>query len=55
MKTAEKEITFNPHLFNRESKRRLSLEKIKETIRTGKVNVKKSKYPKSCITRYYGK
>ncbi len=53
--TNKKEISFNPHMFNRGSKRNLSLEKIIETIKTGNINNKKAKFPKKYITRYFGK
>lgn len=37
------------------AKRNLSLEKIEETIRTEKIKQEKTKFPKICFTRYYGK
>ncbi|MBS3168318.1 hypothetical protein J4216_04290 [Candidatus Woesearchaeota archaeon] len=48
-------VTFNPHLFNREAKRCLSLEKIEESIKTGNINSKKIKFPKLYITKYFRK
>lgn len=49
-----KPVTFNLHLYKREINRRL-LDKIQEIVKTGKVEKKKSEFPKVCLTRYYGK
>ncbi len=51
----QKIITYSQHLLDKMASRRLSLEKIEETIKTGKPDIKKSKSPKLCLTRYYGK
>ena len=50
------EITFNPHVLMREIDRNLDIDNIVETIRNGKIVVKKSKRPdKLCFKRYFGK
>ena len=49
-------ITFNPHLFIREAERNFEIDKVIETIKTGRVEVRKSVEPrKLCFTRYFGK
>ena len=57
MSSAEKRkhITFNPHLLDKESKRTLLLEKIEETVKTGKQDKKESQFPKICLKRFFGK
>ena len=50
------EITFNPHLFDRKEYWNLDLDKVEETIKTGKIFVKKCEEPnKICFKRYFGK
>ncbi len=50
------EITFDPHLFDREQYWNLDLGKIEETVRTGKIFEDKCDMPnKICFVRYYGK
>mgnify|MGYP001558291931 FL=1 len=50
------EITFDPHVFDRKEYWDLDLDKIEETVRTGKVFDKKCELPnKICFKRYYGK
>jgi len=50
------EITFNQHLFDRQEYRNLDLDKIEETVRTGKVLGQKCAMPnKICLQRYFGK
>tara|TARA_Y100000310_G_scaffold292849_1_gene321954 strand:- start:1181 stop:1459 length:279 start_codon:yes stop_codon:yes gene_type:complete len=52
----EAEITFNPHLFDRKEYWNLELNKVEETVRTGKVFYEKCERPnKVCFKRYYGK
>ncbi len=49
-------ITFNPHLIVRESHRNLDLDRVEETVRTGKPNARKSTPPdRICFRRYFGK
>ena len=50
------EVTFDPHLFDRKEYWNLNLDKIEETIRTGKVFEEKCEEPnKICLKRYFGK
>ncbi|MBU2639785.1 MAG: hypothetical protein KKG75_03725 [Nanoarchaeota archaeon] len=50
------EITFDPHLFDRKKYWNLDLDKIEETVRTGKVFENKCEKPnKICFKRYFGK
>ena len=50
------EITFNPHLFDRKENLNLDLDKVEETVRTGKIFHKKCESPnKICFKRYFGK
>ena len=50
------EITFDPHLFNRKEYWNLDLDKIEETVRTGKIFEEKCEHPnKLCFERYFGK
>jgi len=50
------EITFDPHVFDRKEYWNLNLDKIEETVRTGKVFDNKCETPnKICFKRYYGK
>ena len=50
------EITFSPHLFDREEYWNLDLDKIEETVRNGKIFEEKCELPnKLCFTRYFGK
>ena len=50
------EITFNPHLFDRKEHWNLDLDKIEETVRSGKVSENKCEKPnKLCLKRYFGK
>ena len=49
-------ITFNPHTFDRKEYWNLDLNKIEETVRTGKIFDKKCEKPnKICFKRYFGK
>ncbi|MGB9613778.1 MAG: hypothetical protein ACPL4K_06385, partial [Candidatus Margulisiibacteriota bacterium] len=49
-------ITFDPHLFVRKAERGFEIDKVVETIKTGKVILKKSVEPrKVCFARYFGK
>ena len=50
------EITFDPHLFDRKEYWNLDLDKVEETIRTGKIFSKKCEKPnKICFKRFIGK
>ncbi|MBI3050832.1 hypothetical protein HYY74_00055 [Candidatus Woesearchaeota archaeon] len=50
------DITFDPHLFDRQEYRNLDLDKIEETARSGKIFEEKCEEPnKLCFTRYFGK
>lgn len=50
------EITFDPHVFDRKEYWNLDLNKIEETVRTGKVIDSKCEMPnKICFGRYFGK
>ena len=50
------EITFDPHLFDRKEYWNLNLDKIEETIRSGKIFEEKCGKPnKLCFERYFGK
>lgn len=50
------EITFNPHLFDRKEYWNIDLNKIEETVRTGKIFYDKCELPnKACFTKYFGK
>lgn len=50
------EITFDPHLFDRKEYWDLDLDKIEETVRTGKIFIEKCEEPnKLCLKRYFGK
>ena len=50
------EITFNPHLFDRKEYWNLDLDKIEETIKTGKILLDKCELPnKICFSNYFGK
>lgn len=50
------EITFEPHLFDRKEYWSLDLNKIEESVRTGKIFEKKCEKPnKICFKRYFGK
>ena len=50
------EVTFDPHLFDRNEYWNLDLNKIEETVRTGKIFQEKCEKPnKICIKRYFGK
>ncbi|MBS3113871.1 hypothetical protein J4448_02095 [Candidatus Woesearchaeota archaeon] len=49
-------ITFSPHLFDRQEYWNINIEKIEETVRTGKIFEKKCEIPnKICFKRYFGK
>ncbi len=49
-------ITFNAHLFERKEYWNLDLNKIEETVRTGKLTKKKCAKPnKLCFEKYFGK
>ena len=50
------EVTFDPHLFDRSEYWNLDLDRIEETVKTGKIFQKKCEKPnKICIKRYFGK
>ena len=50
------EITFDPHLFDRKDYWNLDLDKVEETVRTGRIFENKcKKQSKVCFKRYYGK
>ena len=50
------EITFDPHLFGRKEYWNLDLDKVEETVRTGKIFEEKCEQPsKLCFKRYFGK
>ena len=50
------EVTFSPHLFDRKEYWNLDLNKVEETVRTGKIFEKKCEIPnKICFKRYFGK
>lgn len=50
------EITFHPHTFDKEKYLNLDLNKIEETVRTGRIFKNKCAKPnKLCFKRYYGK
>ncbi len=50
------EITFDPHVFDRKEYWNLDLDKIEETVRTGKAFDNKCEMPnKICFRRYFGK
>lgn len=50
------EVTFSPHLFDRREYWNLELDKIEETVRSGKIFEEKCEKPnKLCFQRYYGK
>ena len=50
------EITFSPHLFHRKDYWNLDLDKLEETVRTGKIFEEKCEKPnKMCFRRYFGK
>ncbi|MBC8501474.1 MAG: hypothetical protein ISS25_04470 [Nanoarchaeota archaeon] len=50
-----KPITFHTHLFSRKNYRNLDLDMIETTVKSGKINYKKSKRRKLCLERYFGK
>lgn len=50
------EITFDPHVFNRQQKRHFDLDFVEETVRTGTIVEEKSERPlKACFKKYHGK
>ncbi len=50
------EITFDPHLFDRKEYWNLELDKVEETVRTGKIFEEKCEKPNNlCFQRYFGK
>ena len=50
------EITFSPHLFDRKEYWNLDLDKVEETVRSGKIFEEKCEAPnKLCFKRYFGK
>lgn len=50
-----KPITFHTHLFFRKNYRLLDLDLIEQTVKSGRINIRKSKRNKLCIERYFGK
>ena len=49
-------ITFDPHLFDRKEYWNLDLDKIEETIKSGRIVYAKCESPnKICFRRYFGK
>lgn len=50
------EITFDAHLFHRKEYWNLDLDKVEESVRTGKRFIEKCEKPnKICLKRYFGK
>ena len=50
------EVTFDPHALDRVEYYNLDLDKVEETVRTGKIKFEKCKEPKKvCFERYFGK
>ena len=50
------EITFDPHVFVRQTERNFDIDFVEETVRTGDLNEEKSQPPnKICFTKYHGK
>ena len=50
------EVTFDPHAFDRGEYWSLDLDKIEETVRTGRIFAGKCEEPnKLCFERYFGK
>ena len=50
------EITFDPHVFDKKEYWNLDLDKVEETVRTGKIFEQKCEEPnKICFKRYFGK
>ncbi|MFH1917324.1 MAG: hypothetical protein ABIJ21_08745 [Nanoarchaeota archaeon] len=52
----EFQITFDPHLFDRKEYWNLDLDKVEETVKSGKIFHEKCEKPnKICFTKYFGK
>ena len=50
------EVTFDPHVFERKEYWNIDLDKIEETVRTGRIFENKCEKPnKICFARYFGK
>ena len=53
---AKTQITFDPHVFDRVDYHNLDLNRIEETIRSGKIFDEKCEQPnKLCFAKYFGK
>lgn len=52
----EAEVTFDPHLFKRIKYHNLDLDKVEETVQTGRIVAEKCEEPnKLCFESYFGK
>ena len=52
----EVELTFDPHVFIRQTERNFDIDFVEETVRTGNIHEEKSEPPnKVCFTKYHGK
>ena len=50
------EITFDPHVFTRQTERNFDIDFVEETVRTGDTVTEKSEPPnKICFKKYHGK
>ena len=50
------EVTFDPHVFDRVDYHDLDIDKVEETVRTGRIIAIKCEAPnKLCFERYFGK
>lgn len=50
------EITFDPHVFIRQTERNFDIDFVEETVRTGNIIPEKSEPPnKICFAKYHGK
>lgn len=50
------EITFDPHVFTRQTERNFDIDFVEETVRTGHIVAEKSDLPnKGCFEKYHGK
>lgn len=50
------EITFDPHVFVRQTERNFDIDFVEETVRTGDIIAEKSELPnKVCFKKYHGK
>ena len=51
----EKALRFSLHFLQRKKTRNINLNLVRETIKTGRINKRKSYKNKLCIERYFGK